>query len=292
MINTMVELDTIRRDILTTLNYMEDAAASQGDNLQPIYPPFFTCKKWRFGCAKLFKNVLRHAHRQYMERGPWNMALEVQKVIWVTMHLVRAILEMTCNGAIDQRAPYQWGKSPQFKDPILVQHPEEQEEPRRAELQQTTIDGHYIGSFSEGIPINLWAASTYCMKFILHYKTKSLMEEPSSGLNLHKLEADYAFRLRSLILCSLLFQFAPPYHDYVLYSNGGGGGTSKYRAQAFAPTGQEMDTVETHSQMFGTSTLDDALSSSISSSEDESAHRAEVGRKVVQELESTNSSLL
>ncbi|KAG6408639.1 hypothetical protein SASPL_131657 [Salvia splendens] len=39
-------------------------------------------------------------------------------------------------------------------------------------------------------------------------------------------------------------QFAPTYHDYVLYNHGDGDeGTTKYRARTFVPTGPEMDTV-------------------------------------------------
>ncbi|CAH9050697.1 unnamed protein product [Cuscuta epithymum] len=38
-------------------------------------------------------------------------------------------------------------------------------------------------------------------------------------------------------------QFAPTYHDYVLYNHGDGEGTKKYRARTFVPTGQEMDAV-------------------------------------------------
>ncbi|KAL0422160.1 UNVERIFIED_CONTAM: hypothetical protein Slati_3238900 [Sesamum latifolium] len=37
-------------------------------------------------------------------------------------------------------------------------------------------------------------------------------------------------------------QFAPTYHDYVLYNHGeGDDGTRKYRARTFVPTGPEMD---------------------------------------------------
>nr|CAD1816794.1 unnamed protein product [Ananas comosus var. bracteatus] len=39
-------------------------------------------------------------------------------------------------------------------------------------------------------------------------------------------------------------QFAPTYHDYVLYNNGeGDDGARKYRSRTFVPTGQEMDAV-------------------------------------------------
>jgi hypothetical protein len=48
-------------------------------------------------------------------------------------------------------------------------------------------------------------------------------------------------------------QFAPTYHDYVLYNHNDGGeeGTRKYRARTFVPTGQEMDAVRKNKHMFG-----------------------------------------
>lgn len=48
-----------------------------------------------------------------------------------------------------------------------------------------------------------------------------------------------------LFLLSLLLpQFAPTYHDYVLYNNGADNGVNdgtKYRSRTFVPTGPEMD---------------------------------------------------
>ncbi|CAM8920963.1 unnamed protein product [Rhodiola kirilowii] len=40
-------------------------------------------------------------------------------------------------------------------------------------------------------------------------------------------------------------QFAPTYHDYVLYNHGdkGNEGPTKYRSRTFVPTGHEMDAV-------------------------------------------------
>ncbi|XP_031247920.1 transmembrane protein 184A-like [Pistacia vera] len=61
-------------------------------------------------------------------------------------------------------------------------------------------------------------------------------------------------------------QFAPTYHDYVLYNHSEGDeGTRKYRSRTFVPTGQEMDAVRRNKHMFG-SKLDDIQLSSLSSS--------------------------
>ncbi|KAJ7977780.1 Transmembrane protein like [Quillaja saponaria] len=61
-------------------------------------------------------------------------------------------------------------------------------------------------------------------------------------------------------------QFAPTYHDYVLYNhNEGDEGTRKYRSRTFVPTGPEMDTVRRNRHMFGNK-LDDVQLSSLSSS--------------------------
>ncbi|KAJ0079704.1 hypothetical protein Patl1_24657 [Pistacia atlantica] len=61
-------------------------------------------------------------------------------------------------------------------------------------------------------------------------------------------------------------QFAPTYHDYVLYNHSEGDeGTRKYRSRTFVPTGQEMDAVRRNKHMFGTK-LDDIQLSSLSSS--------------------------
>ncbi|CAK9155003.1 unnamed protein product [Ilex paraguariensis] len=61
-------------------------------------------------------------------------------------------------------------------------------------------------------------------------------------------------------------QFAPTYHDYVLYNHSEGDeGARKYRARTFVPTGAEMDTVRRNKHMFGNK-LDDTQVSSLSSS--------------------------
>ncbi|XP_062156913.1 uncharacterized protein LOC133864556 [Alnus glutinosa] len=61
-------------------------------------------------------------------------------------------------------------------------------------------------------------------------------------------------------------QFAPTYHDYVLYNhNEGDEGTRKYRSRTFVPTGPEMESVRRNKHIFGNK-LDDIQLSSLSSS--------------------------
>ncbi|XP_022864593.1 uncharacterized protein LOC111384539 [Olea europaea var. sylvestris] len=61
-------------------------------------------------------------------------------------------------------------------------------------------------------------------------------------------------------------QFAPTYHDYVLYNHSEGDeGARKYRARTFVPTGLEMDTVRKNKNMIGNK-LEDIQLSSLSSS--------------------------
>ncbi|KAL5582772.1 hypothetical protein UlMin_015214 [Ulmus minor] len=61
-------------------------------------------------------------------------------------------------------------------------------------------------------------------------------------------------------------QFAPTYHDYVLYNHSEGDeGTRKYRSRTFVPTGPEMDAVRKQKHMLGNK-LDDIQLSSLSSS--------------------------
>ncbi|KAF9669783.1 hypothetical protein SADUNF_Sadunf13G0000300 [Salix dunnii] len=61
-------------------------------------------------------------------------------------------------------------------------------------------------------------------------------------------------------------QFAPTYHDYVLYNHTAGDeGTRKYRSRTFVPTGQEMDAVRKNKFMFGNK-MDEVELSSHSSS--------------------------
>ncbi|GAB2282512.1 hypothetical protein Dimus_039552 [Dionaea muscipula] len=62
-------------------------------------------------------------------------------------------------------------------------------------------------------------------------------------------------------------QFAPTYHDYVLYNHGEGEeGTRKYRSRTFVPTGQEMDAVRRNRHMFGGKLEELQLSSQSTSS--------------------------
>lgn len=59
-------------------------------------------------------------------------------------------------------------------------------------------------------------------------------------------------------------QFAPTYHDYVLYNNNEGDeGARKYRSRTFVPTGQEMDAVRRNKY---SGRLDDIQLSSVSTS--------------------------
>ncbi|KAG0482565.1 hypothetical protein HPP92_010649 [Vanilla planifolia] len=61
-------------------------------------------------------------------------------------------------------------------------------------------------------------------------------------------------------------QFAPTYHEYVLYNNTEGeDGSRKYRSRTFVPTGQEMDTVRKNKHTYG-GRLDEVQLSSVSTS--------------------------
>ncbi|XP_010524824.1 PREDICTED: transmembrane protein 184A-like [Tarenaya hassleriana] len=61
-------------------------------------------------------------------------------------------------------------------------------------------------------------------------------------------------------------QFAPTYHDYVLYNhNDGDEGPRKYRSRTFVPTGQEMDAVRKNKLNYGNK-IDGVTLSSLSSS--------------------------
>ncbi|KAK4427532.1 Transmembrane proteinA [Sesamum alatum] len=85
-------------------------------------------------------------------------------------------------------------------------------------------------------------------------------------------------------------QFAPTYHDYVLYNHGeGDDGTRKYRARTFVPTGPEMDAVRRNKHMFGNKS-DDMQTSSLSSSV--GGTRNSDGTKDTMKMEAMNSSLL
>ncbi|KAI8531902.1 hypothetical protein RHMOL_Rhmol11G0172400 [Rhododendron molle] len=99
-----------------------------------------------------------------------------------------------------------------------------------------------------------------------------------------------------IIIKSVVFltywQFAPTYHDYVLYNHGDGGeeGPRKYRSRTFVPTGQEMDAVRKNKYMFGNK-LDDLQLSSISSSGSSSPPNSSTTHST-KNPEAMNSSLL
>ncbi|XP_059652180.1 uncharacterized protein LOC132299515 [Cornus florida] len=86
-------------------------------------------------------------------------------------------------------------------------------------------------------------------------------------------------------------QFAPTYHDYVLYNHGDGDdGTRKYRSRTFVPTGPEMDTVRKNKHIFGNK-LDDIQLSSLSSSATSTPTRPGIESDTANP-ERTSSSLL
>ncbi|KAJ7568430.1 hypothetical protein O6H91_01G032600 [Diphasiastrum complanatum] len=59
------------------------------------------------------------------------------------------------------------------------------------------------------------------------------------------------------VVYDTVHQFAPTYHDYVLYSDGSQEAPRKYRVRTFVPTGQEMETLRKHNKMFGAGKLDE-----------------------------------
>lgn len=86
-------------------------------------------------------------------------------------------------------------------------------------------------------------------------------------------------------------QFAPTYHDYVLYNHSEGeDGSRKYRARTFVPTGPEMDAARNSKQMFGNK-LEDIQLSSLSSSVSTSPQSSDTAIDALK-LEAVNSSLL
>ncbi|KAH0436770.1 hypothetical protein IEQ34_026341 [Dendrobium chrysotoxum] len=86
-------------------------------------------------------------------------------------------------------------------------------------------------------------------------------------------------------------QFAPTYHDYVLYnSTESDDGARKYRSRTFVPTGQEMDAVRKNRQMYG-GRLDDIQLSSVSTSGSNSPAVSNASADMA-DLELIKSSLL
>ncbi|WCJ26806.1 hypothetical protein M5689_008596 [Euphorbia peplus] len=72
-------------------------------------------------------------------------------------------------------------------------------------------------------------------------------------------------------------QFAPTYHDYVLYNHSDGEeGTRKYRSRTFVPTGHEMDAVRKNKLMFGSKLDEVQLSSQSTSSASTPKHTSSV----------------
>lgn len=96
-----------------------------------------------------------------------------------------------------------------------------------------------------------------------------------------------------IIFCDIL-QFAPTYHDYVLYNHSESEGEStKYRARTFVPTGLEMDTVRKNKHMLGNKLEDIQLCSLSSSGSSTPANQSPV--QVLPDIsksEVINSSLL
>lgn len=85
-------------------------------------------------------------------------------------------------------------------------------------------------------------------------------------------------------------QFAPTYHDYVLYNHGDGEGAKKYRARTFVPTGQEMDAVRRNKHAFGNK-LEDVQMSCRSSSASRTSQNPDNTQDSTK-AEAMNSSLL
>ncbi|KAL8555015.1 hypothetical protein ACS0TY_002991 [Phlomoides rotata] len=86
-------------------------------------------------------------------------------------------------------------------------------------------------------------------------------------------------------------QFAPTYHDYVLYNpSEGDDGSRKYRARTFVPTGSEMDSARKNRNMSGNK-LEDIQLSSLSSSESTTPQHSGATQDIV-DLEAVNTSVL
>lgn len=87
-------------------------------------------------------------------------------------------------------------------------------------------------------------------------------------------------------------QFAPTYHDYVLYNhNDGDEGKRKYRSRTFVPTGQEMDAVRRNKHMYGNK-IDDIQLSSLSSSGSSTPQNSGPAQDSSSHSEAMKSSLL
>lgn len=95
-----------------------------------------------------------------------------------------------------------------------------------------------------------------------------------------------------LTICIFNFvQFAPTYHDYVLYNpSESEDGARKYRSRTFVPTGLEMDTVRRNKNMYGNK-LEDVQLSSLSSSGSRTPENTDAAQDTVK-LEAVDSLLL
>ncbi|PIA40736.1 hypothetical protein AQUCO_02400066v1 [Aquilegia coerulea] len=86
-------------------------------------------------------------------------------------------------------------------------------------------------------------------------------------------------------------QFAPTYHDYVLYNHSeGDDGTRKYRSRTFVPTGQEMDNVRRNKLGSGNK-MEELQLSSLSSSNTSTPKNASMAQDSI-DPEAMKSSLL
>lgn len=91
-------------------------------------------------------------------------------------------------------------------------------------------------------------------------------------------------------------QFAPTYHDYVLYNHssdsGEENGGTKYRARTFVPTGSEMDTIRKSKDLPGGKLSDIQLSVSSMSNSNSGHTTPEIGSPTKEKVPTPSSSLL
>ncbi|KAL0738660.1 hypothetical protein Bca4012_014870 [Brassica carinata] len=89
-------------------------------------------------------------------------------------------------------------------------------------------------------------------------------------------------------------QFAPTYHDYVLYNHTDSGdeGTKKYRSRTFVPTGQEMEAMRKNQTVYANKIDGVSVSSSISSSMGSSPKSSSVTSDPARSEAALKSSLL
>lgn len=86
----------------------------------------------------------------------------------------------------------------------------------------------------------------------------------------------------------MFLQFAPTYHDYVLYNgNESEEYTTKYRSRTFVPTGQEMDAVRKNRD-FISNKNDDVQLFSVSSSSGASSPKRATAATSILVMDATN----